>query len=90
MIPGLQTGDQASSWSQDYKILFVYQSGEVPAKVYRLDLATGKRTLWKQLVPGDPAGVATIGPILVTPDGKTFVYGFHRTLADLYLVEGLN
>jgi hypothetical protein len=90
LIPGLQTGDLASSWSQDNKALFVYQSGEVPAKVYRLDLATGKRTLWKQLLPGDPAGVATIGPILVTPDGKTFVYGFHRTLADLYLVEGLN
>jgi Tol biopolymer transport system component len=89
VIQGLQTGDLASSWSQDDKALFVYQSGEVPAKVYRLELATGKRTLWKQLVPGDPAGVATIGPILVTPDGKTFVYGFHRTLADLYLVEGL-
>lgn len=89
LIPGLQPGDLATSWSQDNKALFVYQPGEVPAKVYRLDLATGKRTLWKQLVPGDPAGVATIGPILVTPDGKTFVYGFHRTLADLYLVEGL-
>jgi Tol biopolymer transport system component len=90
VIQGLQTGDLASSFSQDNSALFVYQSGEVPAKVYRVELATGKRTLWKQLVPGDPAGVATIGPILVTPDGKTFVYGFHRTLADLYLVEGLN
>ena len=27
--------------------------------------------------------------ILITPDGKTYVYGFHRTLGDLYLVEGL-
>jgi hypothetical protein len=62
----------------------------VPAKVFRLDLASGRKTLWKQLVPGDSAGVATIDPILITPDGKTFVYGFHRTLADLYLVEGLN
>jgi hypothetical protein len=25
----------------------------------------------------------------MTPDGKTYVYGFHRTLGDLYLVEGL-
>ena len=90
LIPGLEPGDLPTSWSQDGHALFVYQTGEVPAKVYRVDLAAGKRTLWKQLVPGDPAGVATIGPILVTPDGKTFVYGFHRTLADLYLVEGLN
>jgi Tol biopolymer transport system component len=90
LIPGLEPGDLPTSWSQDGHSLFVYQTGEVPATVYRVDLAAGKRTLWKQLVPGDPAGVATIGPILVTPDGKTFVYGFHRTLADLYLVEGLN
>jgi Tol biopolymer transport system component len=90
VIPGLEPGDLPTSWSQDGHSLFVYQTGEVPAKVYRVDLAGGKRSLWKQLVPGDPAGVATIGPILVTPDGKAFVYGFHRTLADLYLVEGLN
>ena len=45
--------------------------------------------LLEDLMPADPAGVATIGPILITPDGKTYVYGFHRTLADLYLVEGL-
>ncbi len=30
-----------------------------------------------------------IGPILITPDGKTCVFGYHRMLADLYLVEGL-
>jgi eukaryotic-like serine/threonine-protein kinase len=90
LIPGLEGGDLPTSWSQDGHGLFVYQTGEVPAKIYRLDLTEGKRTLWKQLVPGDAAGVATIGPILVTPDGKTFVYGFHRTLADLYLVDGLN
>ena len=90
LIPGLEPGDLPTSWSQDGHSLFVYQTGEVPARVYRVDLAAGKRALWKQLVPGDPAGVATIGPILVTPDGKSFVYGFHRTLADLYLVEGLN
>ena len=43
----------------------------------------------KQIVPVDTTGVSTIGPIQTTPDGKTYVYGFHRTLGDLYLVEGL-
>ena len=54
-----------------------------------LDLSTGQRTPFKQLMPSDLAGVETIGPILMTPDGKTSVYGYHRTLSDLYLVEGL-
>jgi eukaryotic-like serine/threonine-protein kinase len=88
-ISGLSPAEQPIGWTQDSKSLYVYRLGEVPAKVYRLDPATGQRTLWRELVPADPAGVATIGPILITPDGKTYVYGFHRTLADLYLVEGL-
>ena len=55
----------------------------------KLDLATGKRTLWRSLAPADPAGVSQIGPIVMTPDGASYIYGYHRTLSDLYLVEGL-
>ena len=88
-INGLESGDLPMCFTPDGHSLYLYRSGEVPAKVYRLDLATGKKTLWKQIVPLDPTGVSTIGPILMTPDGKTYVYGFHRTLGDLYLVEGL-
>jgi Tol biopolymer transport system component/predicted Ser/Thr protein kinase len=89
LIKGLESGDLAMSWTQDGRGLYLYRSGEVPAKVFRLDLATGQKTLWKQIVPVDPTGVSTIGPILMTPDGKSYVYGFHRTLGDLYLVDGL-
>jgi eukaryotic-like serine/threonine-protein kinase len=88
-VVGLQPGERPIGWGQDSSTLYVYQPREMPAKVYRLELATGKRTLWKQFVPADPAGVATIGPILITPDGKSYVYGFQRSLSDLYLVEGL-
>jgi serine/threonine protein kinase/Tol biopolymer transport system component len=88
-VNGMQPGDIPINWSQDSHSIYLYRSGEVPAKVYRLDLATGKRVVWKEIAPLDPTGVSTIGPILITPDGKTYVYGFHRTVGDLYLVEGL-
>ncbi|MGA8493489.1 MAG: protein kinase [Terriglobales bacterium] len=89
VVNGMEAGDIPITWSQDGHSIYLYRTGEVPAKVYRLELATGKRTVWKQIAPLDPTGVSTIGPILMTPDGKTYVYGFHRTLGDLYLVEGL-
>jgi len=88
-IPGYNSGELPITFSSDNRALYVYQPGELPAQVDRLDLDTGKRTLWKQLMPTDPAGVETIGPILMTPDAKTCVFGYHRMLADLYLVEGL-
>jgi len=89
LIGGLRPGEQPITFSSDGQSLYIYQPGELPARVDRLDLRTGQRTLWKQLMPTDPAGVENIGPILMTPDAKTCVFGYHRMLADLYLVEGL-
>ena len=89
VLAGLNPGEQPITFSSDGSSIYIYQPGELPASVYRLDVHTGERTLWKQLMPSDPAGVETIGPILMTPDAKTCVFGYHRMLADLYLVEGL-
>jgi Tol biopolymer transport system component len=89
VIPGFKLGEQPVTFSSDGHSLYTYQPGELPARVDRLDLETGKRSLWRQLMPSDPAGVENIGPVLMTADAKTCVYGYHRMLADLYLVEGL-
>ena len=89
VIPGFNPGEQPITWSTDGRSLYLYQPGELPARVNRLDLQSGKRSLWRQLLPADPAGVENIGPVLMTSDAKTCVYGYHRMLADLYLVEGL-
>jgi hypothetical protein len=88
-VPDFQPGEQPIQWSADSKSLYVYRPGEFPAKVTQLDLTTGKRTLWRTLAPADPAGVSQIGPIVMTPDGASYIYGYHRTLSDLYLVEGM-
>jgi len=89
LINGLNPGEQPITFSSDGRSLYIYQPGELPARVDRLDMQTGQRVRWKQLMPSDPAGVENIGPILLTPDAKNCVYGYHRMLADLYLVEGL-
>jgi serine/threonine protein kinase/Tol biopolymer transport system component len=88
-IPGLTADDTPTAWSSDGRFLYVYRRRELPARVYRLEVATGRKELWKELMPFDAAGVTAISPPLVTPDGKTYAYGYIRTLSDLYLVEGL-
>jgi eukaryotic-like serine/threonine-protein kinase len=88
-VPGFMAGEQPIEWSADGRSLYVYRPGELPAKVSLLNLASGKRTPWRTLAPADPAGVSQIGPIVMTPDGTSYIYGYHRTLSDLYLVEGL-
>ena len=89
-IPGFEAGEEPISWSPDGRSLYVDRPGETPVKVQRLEPATGQRTLWKQLMPSDPAGVEFIGPVVLTPDAHAYVYGVRQLLSDLYLVEGLN
>ena len=61
----------------------------MPARVEICDVETGARRLWKEIVPPDPAGVLAVGPIVITPDGKSCVYSYRRALDDLFLVTGL-
>jgi eukaryotic-like serine/threonine-protein kinase len=86
-IPGMDVGDAPIVWAADGHALFIYHLGELPAKVYKLDVASGKKQFWKQLMPPDLSGVTDVSAILITPDGKSYVYEYGRTLSDLYLVS---
>ncbi len=88
-IPNLKAGEAPIAWTSDGHSLFVYRLGEVPATVNKLDLATGRKQIWKQLVPPDVSGVTDISSIFITPDGNNYVYEYGRTLSDLYLVNDL-
>jgi len=88
-VPGFVEGDRPFRWSADGRALFLLRDGEVPAPVFRLDLATGRREPWKEFMPSDPAGVGLINPVFLTPDGRHYVYSFRRVLSDLYLAEGI-
>ncbi|MFZ1916957.1 MAG: protein kinase [Terriglobales bacterium] len=88
-IKGFNDGEVPVGWTANSSSLYVYRPSDLPAEVYQLNIDTGVRTLWKKLMPPDPAGVEYVGPILPTPDGKAYVYGYRRMLSDLYVVDGL-
>jgi hypothetical protein len=88
-IPGLAPGDLSAGWSADGGSLYIYRPDEpTPVKVYLVNVATGQKKLWKEIVPDDPAGTSGIR-LQVTPDGKSYMYAMWREVSDLYLVEGL-
>jgi eukaryotic-like serine/threonine-protein kinase len=88
-VPGLTGIDEPISWTEDGRSLFIYRRGELPTRVERVDVATGRRTLWRELMPPDPAGVTGLIRIRITPDGKYYAYSFARILSDLYVADGL-
>jgi outer membrane protein assembly factor BamB len=81
--------DYPLSWLSDGRSFLVVRRSDMPAKIFRVDSETGKRSLWKEVTPADSAGVAGISAFVTTPDGKAYAYNFIRTLSDLFLVEGL-
>ena len=88
-IAGVQDGEFPLRFSPDGRWLYVWKRGDVPARVTRVEIESGRRELWKDLLPADPAGVERISNVLVAPDGKSYAYCYARLLSDLFVVEGL-
>ncbi len=47
-VPGLDRHDRILSWASDGGAFFVTRVGETPARIYRFDLATGRRASWRE------------------------------------------
>ena len=88
-IPGLAQDETPTGWSSDGRFLYVFRRRDVPARVSKLDVTTGKREPWRELMPADGSGIVDIAPVISTPDGQAYVYGYSRTLSDMYVVAGL-
>ena len=76
-------------WSGDGKALYVYQAGAPPLKIYRMDVATGRTTPLRELIPTDRAGVVRIGAVVTNPQGTEFAYSYLQALSVLYVIYGL-
>jgi hypothetical protein len=92
-LAGYRDGDVPLQWSADGRFLFVRETGKLALRIFRLDVATGARQFWKELVPPDPAVLVDIGSdpgqIRVTPDGKSYAYTYWTFEGELYLSQGL-
>ena len=89
LVQGVQPGEFPTAWSSDGRSLFLIARGQIPAQVFRVDVSTGQRTFWRSFEPADSAGIDTIRGVALSADNKAYVYGYSRTLSDLYLVQGL-
>ncbi len=87
-VPALRDDDIPLQWEASGGSVFVW-NGSFPAHVERLDLDTGRRSPWTTITPPDPSGVL-YGNLLLTPDGKSYVYRYRRWLSNLFVVRGLH
>lgn len=88
-VSGVRSGEHVDGFTADGMSLFAHNLAGLPGVITRVELASGKRTVWKQIVPADAAGVDAIAETKITPDIKSYVYAYDRTISSLYVAEGL-
>ena len=88
-VRGSQSGDAPLRWAKDGQVLLIGRRGETSCPVFRLDLLTGSRTMWKTFSPSDVAGVMGVACPRISGDEEHYVFGYIRNLSDLFLVEHL-
>ena len=81
----LQKGEAPIDWDQDGEHVFVAEEGDESATIFRVDVFTGRREVWKQIRPNDPAGTLSLSHFYVTPSGNTYAYNAERVLSALYV-----
>jgi len=87
-VPGLATDDQVIRWSADGSSVYVFRAANVPCRLERLDLASGRRVLVREVAPADRTGVFRITGAALTDDTRSYAYSYQRMTSQLFVVEG--
>lgn len=81
----LLPGDEPVQWDQDGAHVFVVHKSDVEATIFRVDLNSAKRELWKQIRLAEPAGILSLRSFFVTPSGSAYTYTATRAPSTLYV-----
>lgn len=76
-------------WVED-EWLYVQHLGaytEIPTRLSRLHLPTGRLEPWLQLEPDDLAGVNAITKVMLSADAGTVVFNYRRVLSELFVAQ---
>jgi serine/threonine protein kinase/Tol biopolymer transport system component len=88
-IAHLGRTDRIVTWLSDANALLAYRTNELPARIERVNLDSGERTLWRELTPPDPTGIYRVGRTRASRDLSAYAYTYYMQLVDLHVVQGL-
>jgi Tol biopolymer transport system component len=91
LIPGLDSNYYFTGWSPDGGSLYAVSRriSEKTAKVFKVNVATGKMEPWKTFGAEAGAGVSSVGGPHFSRDGNAYAYVYDRVLSEAYVVTGL-
>ncbi|HEY4228554.1 MAG TPA: protein kinase [Thermoanaerobaculia bacterium] len=88
-LRGLTADEFPVRLTADGRSVYVFNTARLPNRIDLVEVATGRRSPWREFRPPDPAGVFQTSPAIISADGKSYVYSYRRILDDLYVMTGL-
>jgi Tol biopolymer transport system component len=88
-IPGVISQETLQKWTEDGQALLVSSATPWEAQIYRVEVATGKRTLLQKVELSERAGSIANVDLSYSEGSKAHVYCTRRILGSLHVVEGL-
>jgi serine/threonine protein kinase/Tol biopolymer transport system component len=88
-IPGLEAGFNPVRWSKDESAIYGFTAGEIPTKVYKVNITTGEKTVIQDLQPETGAGAVLITPVVANADISRFAFSYYQVLSVLYVISDL-
>jgi Tol biopolymer transport system component len=90
VVAGALPGDEPLAWSPDGETIWVLVGQTPPAKIFRIELRDGRRSLWREVPYPDPATIEFEQlRVVMSADGSKFVYGYQSHLSELFVATGL-
>jgi len=86
-VSSLAPDDVVLRWTADSREVLSFHWSEVPARVERVDLATGRRQLVRRFAPPNLAGVLRIIGAAVAGDDNVYAYSAFGYRSDLFLAD---
>jgi dipeptidyl aminopeptidase/acylaminoacyl peptidase len=87
-MPGLTTREEVIRWSRDGRSIYVFDRQQVPSRVERVTLASGRRDPVMLLGTENRTGLIGIAGVSIADDPRVYGYSHYRMLSALYVVEG--
>jgi len=90
-IPGLDSSYLVNGWSPDGKSVYASpsQESETAAKIYRVNIESGKMEFWRTFGAESAAGINGVSAPNFSSDGTAYAYDYDRVLSEAYVVTGL-
>jgi hypothetical protein len=85
--PGLTADDRVVSWTEAGSLL-VQRGNDVPAKLERVDVVTGARSMVREMAPSNTAGLNRVLIYSYHPATGAYAYDYQQRLSTLFVVKG--